>query len=70
VADSVPYSCPQCLSPDACGFHGILVFEGGKAPTCHHNDYEEGTKACHPEAVRMTVSDRAISHIRATSVFE
>ena len=51
MVTSTPHFCPLCVQPGACGYHGILVFEGGKIPTCRHN--EKPGKPCHPEPVKM-----------------
>ena len=50
-ASSIPHRCLECSKPEACGVHGILVFDGGKAPLCRHN--EKPGKPCHPGPVRM-----------------
>ena len=55
---SVPYRCPACMNPEACGFNGLLVF-GKKtgAPVCRHN--EKPGKPCHEEPVKMEPSREA-----------
>jgi hypothetical protein len=49
--NSAPYHCRKCLRTDACGYHGILVFEGYPPPMCRHND--KPGKPCHLEPERM-----------------
>jgi hypothetical protein len=39
------------MSEEACGYHGVLVFEDGKAPLCRHN--EKPGRPCHKNPVRM-----------------
>jgi hypothetical protein len=53
---STPYRCLECSREGACGLHGILVFAGGKAPLCKHN--EPPGKPCHKEPVRMVEAKR------------
>jgi hypothetical protein len=55
---SIPYRCPACMKPEACGFNGQLVF-GRKtnAPTCRHN--EKPGKPCHEGPVKMEPSREA-----------
>jgi len=52
---SIPYHCTHCLQPEACGYHGLLVFEGDDgrrvAPTCDH--HKKPGKPCHTKPVKM-----------------
>ena len=57
VSRHVPYHCPLCTRPGACGFNGLLVFEGDDAPTCRHDQNAlmdiKPQKACHPNPTTM-----------------
>ncbi len=64
---SVPHRCPACLEPNACGFHGILVFEDARAPLCRHN--EKPGKACHTEPVRMVPSSMRLEMVDGVRVY-
>ena len=55
---SIPYRCLDCMTPDACEFNGVLVFETKhrplEVPVCKHD--EKPGKPCHPEPVFMVPS--------------
>lgn len=58
---SIPFFCPECVRPGACGFHGILGFEGQDPPICNHNERpakgsKEKPAVCHETAIMMVPS--------------
>ena len=64
VPSSVPYRCPECMRPGACGYHGILVFDNEIAsdqfrpPVCdHHKPPARGSREtpaqCHQGPITM-----------------
>jgi len=49
--DSIPYHCVDCMTKEACGYHGVLAFGNGRIPVCKHD--EPPGKPCHEGRRRM-----------------
>jgi hypothetical protein len=57
TSKSTPYFCPACTRSGACGYNGILVFEGDDTPSCRHNEPNRPPgppgRPCHDQAIQM-----------------